>query len=61
MTLVPDRNFATEFPPDQVDNYIQAFKNAAEEKYGGPVRVFDYVKHDAGNGRIYVAVTQHVT
>ena len=38
MTLVPDRNFATEVRPDEVDKYIETFRNAAEEKFGGPVR-----------------------
>jgi hypothetical protein len=61
MTLVPDRNFATEFPPDVVDRYIQTFTNAAEEKFGGPVRVYDYEKLPADDGRVYVEVTQHVT
>jgi len=35
MTLVPDRNFATEFPVNEAPIYIQTFRNAAEEKFGG--------------------------
>ncbi len=61
MTLVPDRNFATEFRAGEVDRYIETFRNAAEEKYGGPVRKFKYEKFDAGNDRVYVVVSQHVT
>jgi hypothetical protein len=57
MTLVPDRNFATEFQVEEVGKYIQTFRNAAEEKYGGPVRRFNYEAYDAGNGRVYVVVT----
>lgn len=58
MTLVPDRNFATEFRPEVVDIYIQTFKNAAEEKFGGPVRRYDYHKYPTDDGRVYVVVTQ---
>jgi hypothetical protein len=60
MTLVPDRNFATEFAANDVDRYIQTFKNAAEEKYGGPVRLYNYNKYEADDGRVYVVVTQNV-
>lgn len=58
MTLVPDRNFATEFSAADVDRYIQTFRNAAEEKYGGPVRRFKYEKHLAPDGHVYVVVTK---
>lgn len=59
MTLVPERNFATEFSPDEVDRYIQTFRNAAEEKFGGPVRRFNYIQHKTADGRVYVVVTPH--
>ena len=61
MTLVPDRNFATEFKRDEVSRYIQTFRNAAEEKYGGPVRLYNYETCDAGNDRVYVVVTQRAS
>ena len=57
MTLVPDRNFATEFLAGDVDRYIQTFRNAAEEKFGGPVRRFKYDKHPTPDGRVVVVVT----
>ena len=57
MTLVPDRNFATEFHPQEVDRYVQTFRNAAEEKYGGPLRQFNYQVVPVDNGRVYVVVT----
>jgi hypothetical protein len=57
MTLVPDRNFATEFKAEVVDRYIQTFRNAAEEKFGGPIRRFKYDKHPTSDGRVYVVVT----
>jgi len=59
MTLVPDRNFATEFLPNEVDRYIQTFRNAAEEKLGGPIRLYHYEKHNTADGRVYVVVMQH--
>jgi hypothetical protein len=57
MTLLPNRNFATEFKPNEVDQYIDTFKSAAEEKYGGPVRRFKYDKFPADEGRVIVVVT----
>jgi hypothetical protein len=59
MTLVPERNFATEFPPQVADTYINTFREAAEEKFGGPIRRYIYSKHEAGNGRIFVVVNQY--
>ena|SRR5271163_51531 len=56
MTLVPDRNFATEFQPQDVDKYIYTFREAAEEKFGGPVRKFHYSKHPTEDGRVFVVV-----
>jgi hypothetical protein len=35
MTLLPDRNFATEFFPDEVDNYIKSFQAATDAKFTG--------------------------
>ena len=61
MTLVPDRNFATEFRQDEADRYIQTFRSAAEEKYGGPIRKFNYFKRVTDDGRVFVVVTQDAT
>jgi hypothetical protein len=59
MTLLPEQNFATEFTEQNVDQYIQTFRDAAEEKFGGPVRKFAYTKHPTGTGRILVVVNQY--
>jgi len=62
MTLVPDRNFATEFLPHEADRYVDTFRNAARPKLTGrpePDR-FVFAKQDAGNGRVYVVATQNV-
>jgi hypothetical protein len=61
MTLVPDRNFATEFFADEVDNYIRTFEAAANEKFtGGHVKSYKFEKKTTEEGRIYVVVTQNV-
>jgi hypothetical protein len=60
MTLVPDRTFATEFSADVVDIYINTFREAAEEKFGGPVRRYKYSKHGTDDGRVFVVVNQNV-
>jgi hypothetical protein len=61
MTLVPDRNFATEFRSDVAALYVQTFREAAEEKYGGPIRKFNYTAYDAGEGKCYIVVTPYGT
>jgi hypothetical protein len=58
MTLVPDRNFAAEFNPGEVDNYIQTFRNAAEPKFGEHGRKYNDAKWETSEGRVYVLVTQ---
>jgi hypothetical protein len=58
MTLVPDRNLATEFRPDEVDLYVHTFREAAEEKLGGPNRRYRYSTHPTDDGRVFVVVNQ---
>jgi hypothetical protein len=61
LTLFPDKNFATEFFPDEVDNYILIFQSRAD-KYltGGHSKRFEFFKEDASDGRVIVRVVQHV-
>lgn len=61
LTLFPDRNFATEFFPDEVDGYIVTFTNRAD-KYltGGHVVSYECVKEETDDGRVIVKVLQHV-
>lgn len=61
LTLFPDRKFATQFFPDEVDNYILAFKSRAQ-KYlsGGHVTGYDVQKENTNDGRVIVRVVQHV-
>jgi hypothetical protein len=62
LTLFPDRNFATEFFPDEVENYIATFQNRAN-KYltGGHVTGYEVHREETENGRVIVRVTQNVT
>lgn len=61
MTLLPDRDFATEFFPEEVDRYIQTFRSAARQQFtGGHVKSYEFQKHTTDEGRVYVVVTQNV-
>ena len=61
LTLFPDRNFATVFFPDEVDNYILAFESRAQ-KYltGGHVTGYGIHKEPTLDGRVIVRVVQYV-
>ncbi len=62
LTLFPDRNFATEFHPEQVESYITTFEGRAN-KYltGGHVSKYEVVREKTDGGRVIVKVIQHVT
>ena len=61
LTIYPDKNFATNFFPDEVDSYIEAFKWRAD-KYltGGHVVSYDLIKVNTDDGRVIVKVIQNV-
>ncbi len=60
MTLVPDRNFATEFGADVVDLYINTFISASDEKFTGRTfRGYKFEKFGTGDGiHVYVVVSR---
>lgn len=60
LTLMPDRNFATNFFPDEVDSYIATFMNRQNLLRGGHVRGYRLTKEDTDDGRVIVKVTQDV-
>lgn len=61
VTLFADRNFATEFFPDEVRAFIDFFKIHADRYLtGGHVTGYRCEPEDAGNGRVIVRVTQYV-
>ena len=62
LTLFPDKDFATEFAPEDVDAYLSAFQGRAN-KYliGGHVTGYEFHKETVEGGRVIVKVVQHVT
>jgi hypothetical protein len=61
ITLFADKKFATEFFLDEVDSYLQFFKEFAEGYFtGGHVTGYKYEKEQAESGRIIVRVIQYV-
>jgi hypothetical protein len=60
LTLVPDKNFATAFFPDQAETYIQVFKNRESYLGGGHVAGYSITKLPASEGRVYIQVLQNV-
>ncbi len=61
LTLLPDRNLATEFFPDEVDGYIATFKNRAKYLTGGHVIGYDLHQETTESGRVIVRVMQNVS
>lgn len=62
MTLFPDVQFATHFSPDEVDSYLQLFRNRAETYLkGGNVISYEFQKEEVvSTGFVRVLVIQHV-
>ena len=60
LTLLPDRNFATEFFPDQVDDFIQVFEKGQESLTGGHVEKYVCEKEATTDQRVVVKVSQRV-
>jgi hypothetical protein len=60
LTLVPDKNFASAFFPNEVDTYIQVFNNRQSYLVGGHVTGYEIAKEPASGGRFYIRATQHV-
>jgi hypothetical protein len=60
LTLLPDKTFATEFFPDEVDTYVQVFQNRIINLSGGHVTGYFIEKQTVASGRVIVRVTQHV-
>jgi hypothetical protein len=60
LTLFPDRNFATEFFPDEVEAYIATFKNRIAHLTGGHSKGYEVHPENTDEGRVVVRVVQHV-
>jgi hypothetical protein len=62
MTLLPDRTFATQFSPAEVDSYVMTFQNRADSYLkGGNVVGYEVKKEQTATGMVIVKVIQHVT
>jgi hypothetical protein len=62
LTVFPDRNFATEFYPDEVELYIDSFKqSAAEFLTSGHVTRYEFIRQPTDDGRVVVVVEQYVS
>lgn len=60
LTLFPDRNFATEFFPDEVAGYLSTFQNRIKYLVGGHSKSYEAVTETTSDGRVIVRVVQHV-
>jgi hypothetical protein len=60
LTLLPGRDFATEFFPDEVEGYVVMFKNRAKFFTGGHVKGYEVIAEPIENGRVIVRVVQNV-
>lgn len=60
LTLLPNREFATEFFTDEVDGFIATLQNREKYLIGGHVVRYEVSKIDIGNNRAVVKVIQHV-
>jgi hypothetical protein len=61
LTLMPSKEFATQFFPDEVDGYIATFENRAKQYLtGGHVTGYKVEKLPTDDGRFVVKVIQNV-
>jgi hypothetical protein len=60
--LLPDRNFATQFFPDEVDYFIDMFQSRANRLLtGGHVTSYQCFKQQLANWLVAVRVIQNVS
>lgn len=60
LTLLPSKDFATRFSPNEVESFIRIFKNRTEHLTGGSVTSYDFQKIQQSDGRFIVRVVQYV-
>ncbi len=61
LTLLPGRDFATEFFPEEVPGYVAMFTNRIKYLTGGHVVGYDLHQEKTSNGRVIVKVVQNVS
>lgn len=60
LTLMPTREFATEFFSDEADTYMQLFVNRTKYMTGGHVTGYQCEKLRTDDGRFVIKVIQYV-
>ena len=60
MTMLPDRNLASSFFPDEVETYLLMLKNRAKHLVGGHVTGYTFEIEPAENERVVIRVIQSV-
>ena len=60
LTLLPGREFATEFFQDEVEGYVIMFENRAKYFTGGHVTGYQVNRIPIDNDRVIVQVVQNV-
>lgn len=60
LTLFPDKSFATQFYPDEVEFYVVTFTSSELYLTGGHVLGYEVFKEPTEDGRVIVRVVQHV-
>ena len=61
LTLLPDRSFATEFFPEELEGYEAMFRNRIKYLVGGRVTGYSLSRQNTPDGRIVVKVQQNVS
>lgn len=60
LTLLPGKDFATEFFPEEVERYVLMFEKRAQYFTGGHVTGYKVTPEPIENGRVIVQVVQNV-
>jgi hypothetical protein len=60
LTLLPGRNFATQFFPDEVEAYVTMFDRRIKYLTGGHVMGYSLRREQTAEGRVVVQVVQNV-
>jgi hypothetical protein len=60
LTLTPDKSFASEFFPDEVETYVKFFQNRTQHLVGGHVTGYTLTPERTAQGLYVVRVTQNV-
>jgi hypothetical protein len=60
MTLMGEKSLATEFFPDQVEDYEGVFRKMTSKLTGGHVKGYEISQEETESGRVVIKVRQNV-